>query len=75
MGINSPVLTTYCDVDPFLPKEEVIDRVKVSRFYNQLQLMRYCVSLGMMRKMKNFDILHSHNYRNFQSDGSFFLPV
>ena len=23
--------------------------------------------------MKNFDILHSHNYRNFQTDSGFFL--
>tara|TARA_Y100001960_G_C14006372_1_gene509257 strand:- start:17 stop:355 length:339 start_codon:yes stop_codon:yes gene_type:complete len=75
MGICSPVLTTYCDVDSSLQREEVIGRVNVSRFKNQLQLMRYCVSLGMLARLKNFDILHAHNYRNFQSDAAFFLPA
>ena len=74
-GIRSPVLTTYCDIDPSLSEEEVIGRVRVSRFRNQFQLMRYCVSLGMLPRMKGFDILHAHNYRNFQSDAAFFLPV
>lgn len=73
LGISSPVLTTYCDIDPELPPDELIEEVKVTRFKNQLRLMRYCVSLGMAKNLKNFDILHAHNYRNFQSDlGLFF---
>tara|TARA_B100000686_G_scaffold341961_1_gene420232 strand:- start:2039 stop:2356 length:318 start_codon:yes stop_codon:yes gene_type:complete len=75
MGIHSPVLTTYCDIDLSLPEEEVIDQVRVSRFRSQLRLMRYSVSFGMFSRMGGFDIFHAHNYRNFQSDGAFFLPA
>ena len=72
-GISSPVLTTYCDVEETLPEQEIIDDVQVHRFKNQFRLMRYCVSLGLPSRLKNFDILHSHNYRNFQTDCGFFL--
>jgi glycosyltransferase involved in cell wall biosynthesis len=73
LGIESPVLTTYCDIAPELPSQDLIEKVKVTRFKNQFRLMRYCVSLGMAESLKNFDILHAHNYRNFQSDlGVFF---
>ena len=72
-GISSPVYTTYSDVSPALPKLETIGRVAVHRFKSQLKIMRYLVSAGMLSHRKNFDILHSHNYRNFQTDSSFFL--
>jgi len=73
LGFASPVLTTYCDVEPELPSQETIDNVRVIRCQNQARLMRYCISLGMAKHLRNFDILHSHNYRNFQSDlGCFF---
>jgi hypothetical protein len=74
-GIHSPVLTTYCDVDPGLPHHEKFAHVSVFRFRHQLKIMRYCVSAGMLAFFKDFDILHSHNYRNFQTDSGFFLPV
>lgn len=74
LGIHSPVLTTYCDVDPALPARELIDQVSVLRLRNQFRAMRYCVSLAMPGHLKDFDILHSHNYRNFQTDCAFFLP-
>ena len=35
--------------------------------------MRYIISAGMLSHLKNFDVLHSHNYRNFQTDSGFFL--
>lgn len=75
VGINSPVLTTYCDVDPKLPAYEMIDRVHVTRLPYQFRVMRYCVSAGMPGYLTGFDILHSHNYRNFQTDCAFFLPT
>lgn len=75
MGIPSPVLTTYCDVDPRLPNREKMGRVDVTRVKNQIRLMRYCVSLGMIQYLKGFDILHCHNYRNFQTDCGFFFPA
>jgi len=67
-NINSPILTTYFDVDESLPKKEVYDRIRITRFKNQIQIMKYCVSLGMLMDLKDFDILHSHSYRSFQTD-------
>ena len=72
-GISSPVLTTYADVSPDLPEKENIGRVSVHRFKSQLKIMRYIISAGMISHLKSFDILHSHNYRNFQTDSGFFL--
>lgn len=72
-GIASPVFTTYSDVSPDLPESEKIGRVSVHRFRSQFKIMRYLVSVGMLSQLKNFDILHSHNYRNFQTDSGFFL--
>lgn len=72
-GIHSPVFTTYSDVDPSLPRHQKFERVSVTRFPHQFKIMRYCVSLGMLSFFRDFDILHSHNYRNFQTDSGFFL--
>ena len=72
-GVSSPVYTTYSDVSLGLPKFETIGKVAVHRFKSQLKIMRYLVSTGMLSHLKNFDILHSHNYRNFQTDIGFFL--
>jgi hypothetical protein len=72
-GISSPVYTTYSDIPPDLPQSEKIDRVSVHRFKSQFNIMRYIISTGMLSHLKNFDILHSHNYRNFQTDSGFFL--
>jgi hypothetical protein len=72
-GVASPVYTTYSDVSPALPKLEKFGRVAVHRFKSQLKIMRYLISTEMLSHLKNFDILHSHNYRNFQTDSGFFL--
>jgi hypothetical protein len=72
-GISSPVYTTYSDISPDLSQLEKIGRVSVHRFKSQLKIMRYIISAGMLSHLKNFDILHSHNYRNFQTDCGFFL--
>ncbi|MDA0692890.1 MAG: hypothetical protein O3A78_05570 [Nitrospinae bacterium] len=72
-GVYSPVLTSYCDVSPTLPAQEKIGNVSVTRLPIQFRLMRYCVTLGIFNQFKNFDILHSHNYRNFQTDCGFFF--
>ena len=66
--ISSPILTTYCNIDKNLPKKENYSKVHMTRFKNQIQVMRYCVSLGMVMDLRNFDILHSHSYRSFQTD-------
>jgi hypothetical protein len=72
-GVSSPVYTTYSDVSPALPKLEKCGKVAVHRFKSQLKIMRYLISTEMLSRLKNFDILHSHNYRNFQTDSGFFL--
>jgi len=74
VGVHSPVLTSFCDVDPALPFRETIGNVAVTRLPIQFRLMRYCVTLGFWNQIKDFDILHSHNYRNFQTDSGFFFP-
>ena len=72
-GVSSPIYTTFSDVSSELPKFEKIGKVSVHRFKSHLKIMRYLVSLGMLRHLKCFDILHSHNYRSFQTDSGFFL--
>jgi hypothetical protein len=72
-GVHSPVLTSFCDVDSTLPNRETIGNVAVTRLPIQLRLMRYCVTLGIFKQLRKFDILHSHNYRNFQTDSGFFF--
>ena len=74
-GVQSPVLTSYCDIDPALPVHETIGSVTVTRLPIQLRLMRYCVTLGISKHLRDFDMLHSHNYRNFQTDSSFFFSA
>lgn len=75
-GFYSPVLTTYCDVDRDLPCKEDYQGVNVFRYRNQFRLMRYCISLGMIKGFRDFDLIHSHNYRNFQADlGLFFSTL
>jgi len=73
-GIHSPVLTTYLDVDPSLPAKETVGPVQVTRLPIQFRIMRYAVSLSQFFHLRRYDILHSHNYRNFQTDCAFFLP-
>jgi hypothetical protein len=73
IGVSSPVFTTYSDVPNDLPELDKIGQVSVHRFKSQFKVMRYIVSMGMLAHLKNFDILHSHNYRNFQTDSGFFL--
>ena len=72
-GVSSPVYTTFSDVPSSLPKAEKIERVSIHRFRTQVKVMRYLISAGMLTHLKNFDILHSHNYRNFQTDIGFFF--
>jgi len=67
-NISSPILTTYCNVDKNSPKREAYNKVHITRFKNQIRIMKYCVSLGMLMDLKDFDILHSHSYRSFQTD-------
>ena len=73
-SVKSPVLTSYSDIDPHLPALETIGNIKVTRIPEWFRFMRYAVTPGMIPHLNNFDILHAHNYRNFQTDCGFFLP-
>ncbi|QPJ60979.1 MAG: hypothetical protein G3M70_03375 [Candidatus Nitronauta litoralis] len=74
-GIDSPVLTSTLDVGRDLPPQETIGNVQVTRLPYSLKLMRYALTPGMSSHMDDFDLIHSHNYRNYQTDRAFFLPA
>ncbi len=74
-GISSPVVTTYLDVDKSLPKKEMIGPVSIKRVPIQFRIMRYAISLSMFFQLRRYEIMHCHNYRNFQTDYAFFLPI
>ena len=73
-GIQSPVLTTTLHTPASLPARERVGRVQVTRVPVQFQIKGYAVSLGMISHLRRYDIIHSHHYRNFQTDCAFFLP-
>ena len=73
-NVQSPILTSYLDVAPNLPAFERVGDLEVTRTPAWFNIMRYAISPGMIRHIKDFDILHAHNYRNFQTDCGFFLP-
>ncbi len=72
-GIRSPLLTTVSPADEGALKKETLGRVRVIRVPVQWALGNYRVSFGMMTYLRNYHILHSHLYRTFQTDCSFFL--
>ena len=72
-GIRSPLLTTVSPTDGGSLTKETLGRVRVTRIPVQWALGKYRVSFGMMTYLRNYHILHSHLYRTFQTDCSFFL--
>ncbi len=72
-GIRSPLLTTVSPADGGSLTKETLGRVRVTRIPVQWALGNYRVSFGMMTYLRNYHILHSHLYRTFQTDCSFFL--
>ena len=66
-GIRAPVITTYqgtCQASPV----ERIDDIEVQRYRSQLKLFSYNVTLGMMKAFNDYDLIHAHESRAFQSD-------
>ncbi len=74
-GIASPVVTTTGDVDPHRPRRETFGRVSVTRLPIRGSVMRYRLTPGLGAHLRRADLIHSHNYRNYQTDFSFFLPA
>ncbi|MBW2972235.1 glycosyltransferase family 4 protein [Candidatus Woesearchaeota archaeon] len=69
-GISSPILTTNYKA-PKSPAHEVMGGVKVSRFPIKIGFMKYLVTPGMKKELKNFDIINAHNHRSYQTEIAF----
>ena len=67
-GFNSPIFTSDMGAAQS-PAQEVIDGVEVRRFKTVYKLMKYNFTPSMKQSLlKNKpDIVHSHNYRSYQS--------
>jgi len=72
-GIRSPLLTTASPSDQPSLRKETMDRVQVTRVPVQFAVGHYKVSFGMMTYLRRYHLIHSHLYRTFQTDFSFFL--
>jgi len=73
-GIQSPIFTTnYKARDA--PREETMENVTVKRFPIGLRFMKYFYSPNFKRALQKtkFDMIHAHNYRNYQTDTAFKL--
>jgi glycosyltransferase involved in cell wall biosynthesis len=73
-GIKSPVYTTNFDVERVLRKEK-IKNVNVKRFLCKKRIFKYIFSPLMKKalqkkenKKEEFNIIHGHCYRSYQSD-------
>lgn len=67
------MLTTVSSSDDRSLKKETLDRVQITRVPVQFALGKYRVSFGMVTYLRQYQILHSHLYRTFQTDCAFFL--
>ena len=67
------MLTTVSSTDDQSLKKETLDQVQITRVPVQLALGRYKISFGMITYLRQYQLLHSHMYRTFQTDCAFFL--
>ena len=65
-SIESPILTTDFNVRDVKAKEYFGD-VLVRRFKVKGRIMKYCFTPSMKKAFNDFDVVHSHNYRSYQS--------
>ncbi len=65
-GVESPIFTTDFNVKNVKPMEYFSD-VLVRRFKVKRRLMKYCFTPSMKKAFNDFDIIHSHNYRSYQT--------
>jgi len=67
-GVESPIFTTDFNVENVKPME-YFGEVLVKRFKVKTKIMKYCFTPSMKKALENdrFDIVHSHNYRSYQS--------
>lgn len=75
-GISCPIFTTNFDVKHDVNETEKIENVSVRRFPVKTRILKYIYSpkmkkaLGALAK-EDFDLIHAHCYRSYQSDISF----
>ena len=72
-GIRSPLLTTVSSAGDRSTQKETLGQVQITRVPIQFTLGQYKVSFGMMTYLRQYQLLHSHLYRTFQTDCAFFL--
>jgi len=67
-GIESPIFTTDFNVKNVKPME-YFGNVLVKRFKVTRRIMKYCFTPSMKKALEKeeFDVVHSHNYRSYQS--------
>ena len=76
-GHNVTILTTdlYCE-EKNLPKEEIIEGIKIKRFKNDFFLRGFGYSSSAIKWLKEnwkfYDVIHSHGYNRFLSEYSIF---
>lgn len=71
-GISSPIVTTTFKAQHAL-HEEHYKGVSVTRCKPWFRFLQYIVTPSMISQFKNADVIHSHNYRSFQTDLSFVM--
>lgn len=67
------MLTTVSSTNDRSVQKETLGQVQITKVPVQCALGQYKVSFGMVTYLRQYDILHSHLYRTFQTDCSFFL--
>jgi len=68
-GIESPIFTSDFEAGDS-PDSEDMEGVKVLRFKKRYGIYKYLVTPSIKTEIKrsDFDIIHGHNYRNYQAD-------
>ncbi|MDD5086845.1 MAG: glycosyltransferase family 4 protein [Candidatus Nanoarchaeia archaeon] len=67
-GIESPIFTSFFNAENS-KKHEYFNSVPVTRFKIERRLMKYIMTPSMKKAIEkeDFDIIHSHGYRSYQS--------
>ncbi len=70
--IESPIFTSFFNAENS-KHEEYFDDVFVRRFRIEKKFMKYAITPSMKKAIENekFDVIHSHNYRSYQSSLAF----
>jgi glycosyltransferase involved in cell wall biosynthesis len=66
-GISSPVLTSNYKAEKS-PKHERMEGVEVYRFPIRWKFMKYFYTPAMKKMFTDFDIVHAHSYRGYQTE-------